>query len=227
MADSESFLGRWSRRKAEARREPPEGPPLEEAGRQDAEDTLTAAPEALPDAPPDEETRKRWIAELEGVDIEKLTSQDDFSVFMKEWVPQALRQKALRKLWAADPVLSVSDGLDDWCGDYTNAATVVADLKSSWLPGKGYSWLDEMASRTEKLADEAAPGPLAAPAARCENEDAFSTESAEGNAGENTADIQEHGGTAAAANDTGSKEEDGSDVEQASQLGAHGGNFRP
>jgi hypothetical protein len=220
VAESETFLGRWSRRKAEARREP-EGPPLEQAGRQDTEQTISARPETLPDTPPDQETKQRWIAELEKVDIEKLTSQDDFSVFMKEWVPQALRQKALRKLWTADPVLGVNDGLDDWCGDYTNAATVVADLKSSWLPGKGYSWLDDLASEAEKLtAGSAVPAPAG------ENGDASSTESAEGEDGEEAAHGTEQDGTAG-PDGTEGKEEDGSDVEQALQLGAHGRNDRP
>ena len=225
MAESETFLGRWSRRKAEARREP-EGPPQEEAGRQDTEDAISATPETLPDAPPDEETKQRWIAELEKVDIEKLTSQDDFSVFMKEWVPQALRQKALRKLWTADPVLSVNDGLDDWCGDYTNAATVVADLKSSWLPGKGYSWLDDLAGKAENLTDEAAPGAAAVAVPPGENGDASSTESAEGEGGDKAAHVPGHDRTAR-PDETESKEEDGSDDEQALQLGAYGRNVRP
>ena len=51
---------------------------------------------------------------------------------MHEKVPEALRKRALRKLWLSDPILANVDGLNDYDEDFTDAALVVEGLKQSF-----------------------------------------------------------------------------------------------
>lgn len=157
----DGFLSRWAKRKAdvletEAREteeheaalapQPGEGtiPALVDDGQPPAVD------EEARDVPPDDETRQRWIDELEAVDIDMLTYDNDFTIFMKSWVPGPLRQRALRKLWTTNPALAVLDGLNDYDLDYTDAAMQAGKVVSSYVPGRGYATLEEVA---EKLAE--------------------------------------------------------------------------
>ena len=54
---------------------------------------------------------------------------------MKEGVPTELRNRALRKLWRVNPVFGHLDGLNDYDGDFTDAATVVKGLKTLYKVG--------------------------------------------------------------------------------------------
>ena len=103
----EPFLGRWSRLKRERRQaepEPGEAPPVEDT---------EPAPAGTQPAPGDDET-----AALDLPDIETLDKDSDYSVFMKEGVPEQLKKLALRKLWLSDPDLAVLDGLNDYDEDF-------------------------------------------------------------------------------------------------------------
>jgi hypothetical protein len=61
---------------------------------------------------------------------------------MREGVPEALRNRALRKLWLSDPVLANLDGLNDYDEDF------VAELK------EGVAWMERMAAEeARKLKD--------------------------------------------------------------------------
>ena len=99
MTTDEPFLSRWSRRKkderAHARTPADEVDEAAESGEQPAE----ISPEDLPD-------------------IDTLHKDSDFTVFMREGVPEEIRNLALRKLWTSDPVLANVDGLNDYDGDY-------------------------------------------------------------------------------------------------------------
>ena len=149
MIRDEGFLSRWSRRKAEAKTAPEELPPVA-APRTDkanaavaAEPARDATPAAAPDmqrdAPPDEETRQTWIARLEAIDLESLTYTDDFTIFMKDWVPQAVRNRALRRLWRTSDVFDGLDGLVDYGDDFAIAPAAVGSITSSWQPGRGFA----------------------------------------------------------------------------------------
>ena len=71
-------------------------------------------------------------------DIDSLTAESDFTAFMRKGVPKTLQRKALRKLWASDPVLACLDGLNDYEEDFTDAATVIEGMKSSYQVGRGF-----------------------------------------------------------------------------------------
>lgn len=146
MAAEEDFLGRWSRRKAEARRAA--GAPPEPSAAE-----VEPAPVAdLPEPPPPELP-----------DPETLDAGSDFRPFLAEGVPTALRRQALRRLWRVNPIINSLDGLDDYyvTQDFTDAATVVPDLKTVYRVGK------ELVATVRRL-DQAlpeAPPPAAEPRA--------------------------------------------------------------
>jgi len=52
-------------------------------------------------------------------------------------VPERLRRRALRQLWRLNPVLANLDGLNDYDGDFTNAATDAPGVKTAYQVGKG------------------------------------------------------------------------------------------
>lgn len=143
MTEERDFISRWSKRKAEAR----EGLAADDAETDvaalapDAE-AGAAAPQAgtEPVADPEE---MEIPEELKGIDIDAMGYDADFTVFMKAGVPEALRRKALRRLWRSDPVLACLDGLNDYEEDFTDAAMAVKGLESAYRVGKGYLFAEE------------------------------------------------------------------------------------
>jgi hypothetical protein len=110
---SESFLGRWSRRKLEARATP--------TGPADAQPAVARSDDATPqrtpsDAPPPELPR-----------IEDLTIDSDFRGFFHPTVDEDLRRGALRKLFS-DPQFNVMDGLDTYIDDYSKTEPIPAAM---------------------------------------------------------------------------------------------------
>lgn len=99
---------RWSRLKGERRSE---APPVD-----DAENAVAAADGGAPPEEPQTAPDEDALADLP--DIESLDKDSDYTVFMRDGVPEALRQKALRKLWLSDPVLANLDGLNDYDDDF-------------------------------------------------------------------------------------------------------------
>ncbi len=128
MAAEESRLSRWARRKAETRRK-------EE--RETAEDPAEAPPPALP-TPADAADAPETVAPEDLPDIETLTAESDFTVFMRKGVPEILKRAALRKLWLSDPIFNFQDGLVEYGEDYTDAARVIPGMQSAWRVGTGY-----------------------------------------------------------------------------------------
>ena len=144
MADrQEDFLARWSRRKAAVAEEEPKT--AEQAAPAEAESAGAL----------DEAQQKALVESLP--DIDSMDEKSDFSVFMQEGVPDALRRRALRRLWRVNPVFANLDGLNDYDDDFTDAAMVVEGMKTLFQVGKG------MADRTAP-ADDEAPADGEAPA---------------------------------------------------------------
>ncbi|MDE0056879.1 MAG: DUF3306 domain-containing protein [Defluviicoccus sp.] len=100
---------------------------------------------------PDEEV----LAELDLPDPDSLGKGDDFAAFMAKAVPERLRRRALRRLWLSNPVLANLDELLDYGEDFTDAATVIADLQSVYRVGKGMLRDEDLAEAAE--ADDEAP----------------------------------------------------------------------
>lgn len=126
MAEAErpdpGFLSRWSERKLQTRRGalPPEAAsePLPEVEAEDLRVTKEASEPVLTDAdmPP----------------LESLDAHSDYSGFLSRGVSEALRRKALSKLFRSAH-LNVTDGLDDYAEDFTKFAplgdVVTADMR--------------------------------------------------------------------------------------------------
>ncbi len=131
------FLRRWSDRKARAASD--DATPTEPVAQDDAAATEPAATADGPDtaeAPPS----------VTEADLENLTYDSDYTKFMGEHVPEALRRRALRQLWRSDPILANLDGLCDYDDDFTDAALAVKVLQTAHKVGQGYLTDDEVAA---------------------------------------------------------------------------------
>ncbi|MHA1108564.1 MAG: DUF3306 domain-containing protein [Alphaproteobacteria bacterium] len=99
-AGDEKFLSRWSRRKqAEGEAPAEEAPGTDDEPVSEGEEAAAFDPAELPD-------------------IDGLDKESDFTAFMKDGVPEELRNRALRKLWTTDPVFANLDGLNDYDEDF-------------------------------------------------------------------------------------------------------------
>ncbi|MGI9407851.1 MAG: DUF3306 domain-containing protein [Hyphomicrobiaceae bacterium] len=171
--DDDGFIGRWSRRKAEVkdglRRKEPEvvrGRMITEPLPVAVADEDVDAPDepvvpAEPDTPPETDTagdddKIPSVEDLEGIDIDALGYDADFTRFMQPGVPDALRQRALRRLWRTNPILANVDGLNDYDEDFSDAALAVDAVKSAYKVGQGYLNDEEVAERdAERLGETA------------------------------------------------------------------------
>lgn len=150
----ESFFNRWSRRKTAALDPEPAAP----APGSEPEPT---PPDAAMDATPVEGAAED-LPPLP--DPDTLKEGDDFSAFLREGVPDALRRKALRRLWRVNPTIAAVDGLVDYGEDFTDAALVVANMQTAYRVGRGFlpDEPDAMETPEEPGATEAASA-VAAP----------------------------------------------------------------
>jgi len=104
--ESEDFINRWARRKAEA---------TARAG----EETESAVPATVEESAPDEvPPTSEPLTDADMPAIETLGEDADVSGFLSPGVSDDLRRAALRKLFHG-PKFNICDGLDDYCGDYT------------------------------------------------------------------------------------------------------------
>ncbi|MBT7487815.1 MAG: DUF3306 domain-containing protein [Rhodospirillales bacterium] len=117
---AEGRFSRWSRLKTETQENVQ--PELEEPVQavnlpQGQPDELVPEEVVAPEAPESEEQAAVLPEDLP--DIETLEKDSDYTPFLAEGVPEALKKLALRKLWASDPVLANLDGLNDYDEDFT------------------------------------------------------------------------------------------------------------
>lgn len=154
--DDESFLARWARRKQHRERDA--GAEADRTGKAAAD---APAPEAAadPEAAQAAEARRRDLVESLP-DPDTLGPDDDFAQFLQDGVPEQLRQRALRRLWLSDPVFANLDRLVDYDLDYTDAATVVENLKTAYKVGRGM--IDDTAASEAGTAEAPADAQAAA-----------------------------------------------------------------
>lgn len=150
------FISRWSRLKREV------------ADTQTAADQDRATTDPITDG--EEVEDAEFIANreaAEAVDLDTLDFSSDFSVFMKNGVPLALKNRALRKLWDANPVLANLDGLNDY--EQTDVDRTPVTIKSLWQVGKGYAREAENLAASFESAEEPSPEPEEAEASAAES----------------------------------------------------------
>jgi len=105
MSGGDNFLSRWSKRKREALEQPAENAPTQDL----------KSPNDINETEAEEEAFDLSLLP----DIETLTGESDIQCFLHKAVPEALRNAALRKMWALDPSVRnyVGEALDyayDW-----------------------------------------------------------------------------------------------------------------
>jgi hypothetical protein len=135
----------WSRRKAQVEAE------AAEEVRQAEEAEQRVAQAAL-----EEKSDAEVLQELGLPDPDDLEPGQDISAFMNKAVPEHLRKRALRQLWRLNPILANLDGLNDYDGDFTNAATDAPGVATAYRVGKG------LLKHIEALEKQAAARELAA-----------------------------------------------------------------
>lgn len=160
MNEDEPFLKRWSRRKTKAR----EGRGEAERAADDAGREVRAPEDAAGLAAGPQEKRELTEADFADVDFDALDAKSDYTRFLGDGVPAAIKQKALQKLWASDPVFSQIEPFQEYAGDFTDAAVAVpaGTLKTAYRVGKGFL-SDEEVAEWEKLGHPEEPATTATP----------------------------------------------------------------
>lgn len=126
----DGFLRRWSRLKGE------DAPEIAEDAPEIAEEAAVAPVDgATPPEQEAEELDEEAIAELP--DIETLDKDSDYTGFMRAGVPEALRNRALRKLWLSDPVFANLDGLNDYDENYNLIDKLITAADTNYKVGRG------------------------------------------------------------------------------------------
>lgn len=145
--DDEGRISRWSRLKRR--------------------NTAAAAKTAAADAPvpatadgaAESPARTEERAEISPEDLpdpDTLDKDSDFTVFLGDGVPEALRRKALSVLWRSDPILANLDGLNDYDEDYTLASGIGEAVTSAYRAGKGYLADDDASESSDEVGEDAA-----------------------------------------------------------------------
>ena len=92
-------------------------------------------------------------ANAQRVDLASLPSTDtitaatDVRPWLAPGVPDAIKQKALRKIWSTNPIFSQIEPLQDYAEDFTDEAVAVpaGTLEMAYRIGRGFLSDDEVA----------------------------------------------------------------------------------
>ena len=111
--DDESFLGRWSRLKQQGGEADLADLKLAEAekelGSDPAETSKLNAQSSVQSSDPDTEAPVKVLTDEDMPDIETLDAESDYSGFLSDGVSDALKRKAMRKLFHL-PEFNIRDG---------------------------------------------------------------------------------------------------------------------
>lgn len=110
---ADEFFARWSKRKTEATPSPAVSDRAVEHEAQDA--PAVTDPHTMAEARP-------TLADTEG-----LTAESDYTVFVAKGVDEAVKRRAMKKLFAL-PRFNTMDGLDTYVGDYSQADPLPPDM---------------------------------------------------------------------------------------------------
>lgn len=148
----EGRLSRWSRLKREAVAEknkaaPP--PPIPPEAKTAA--LAPAAPASPPEAGKTEEQKKIEDVVKDLPPLESLGPDSNYSLFMREGVPEEMRTAALRKLWRSDPAFLEQFPYEIHMEDYNKTFTPInAATDTIFRAGLGYLFDDDDKAKTEK-----------------------------------------------------------------------------
>ena len=103
-----------------------------------------------------EEERNLSIDELakkyKVVNPESLNNSLDLREFMKNKIPDRLKQLALRRLWKVVPIYGEVSELVEYGEDFTDAAKVVDGLQTAYVVGNGYA--EKFIEKSEEVLDK-------------------------------------------------------------------------
>lgn len=173
MSDEQNdgFLGRWSRRKVQARtgrpvEEPPQpvAPKVAPSGMGDAADLPVNVPQARTDAA--EPAIETEAPTLTLDDVKSLTHDADFQPFVARGVAPEVRNAAFKKLFT-DPHFNVMDGLDIYIDDYSLPDPLPASTLAQLASAHFLKLVDAPPPESAAQAPEGPPGD-APPLQECE-----------------------------------------------------------
>lgn len=146
---NDSFLNRWSYRKALSADQSDEenisvtdkSEEKKSIKNQEVEEEKVFAKtgensEGIEKKSTEEQEMAENLAAAEAVDLETLSYNSDYELFLKKGVPEELKNQAMRKLWRSNPVLANLDGLNDYDENFADPA--LNTFTSIWQVGKGF-----------------------------------------------------------------------------------------
>lgn len=156
MADkpeANSFLERWSQRKAKSRQD-------ELDNSVDEDVSALAETEADAGEETEETSEEQALSDSELCERyelphpEECTDPEELDGFFSRPLPDRLKQLAMRRMWRINPLFKFADEMVEYGENYTDAATVIPDMQTAYKVGKGY--LDKiLAEQKEKEQTEA------------------------------------------------------------------------
>ncbi|MEE2698960.1 MAG: DUF3306 domain-containing protein [Pseudomonadota bacterium] len=85
--------------------------------------------------------------------VETLNKDSDFTPFFKANVPDFLKRRAFKALWASSPFFNFRDGLDDYDENFRFIDKLISAANSDYKAGKGYGFDDEVEGSDDDLGD--------------------------------------------------------------------------
>ena len=140
LGNDSSFLSRWSKRKSESNEVSSKSEQIEK-NTVDVKDELTEEENKL--------SNDELAEKYEVTNPEKIDNPLDLRNILKENLPDRLKQVALRKLWKLVPAYGEISELVEYGEDFTDAATVIENLQTSYIVGKGY--IDKVVEKSKDL----------------------------------------------------------------------------
>ncbi len=144
-SEKDSFFSRWSKKKSGI--VPEENEILEENYSNKNDQAITETKEEERNLSIDELAKKYKV-----VNPESLNNSLDLREFMKNKIPDRLKQLALRRLWKVVPIYGEVSELVEYGEDFTDAATVVDGLQTAYVVGKGYA--EKFIEKSEEVLDK-------------------------------------------------------------------------
>ena len=148
----ESRAARWSRLKQQSRIEKEQLPSVAPAEKTPA---LTATPHSAPT--PATESEQLGDPTKDLPPLESLTKDSDYSMFMRDGVPDDKRAQALQKLWASDPAFREPFAFEMHMEDYHATFTPIDALKDSiYRIGRGFLTPEDLVAEKKDAEKNAA-----------------------------------------------------------------------